>query len=57
MPGQVIFVKLTVKKRKESLFVAMTILPMNQGVIFIRLYVKENKFDYNTEENAPNVST
>ena len=31
-------------------------LPMNLDAIFIKLYVEENKLDYSTEENAPNVS-
>ena len=35
---------------------AWIMLPMNLDAIFIKLYVEENKLDYSTEENAPNVS-
>ena len=50
------FVKLIVKKRKGGQCVAWIMLPMNLDAIFIKLFVEENKLDYSTEENAPNVS-
>ena len=52
----VTFVKLIVKKRKGGPCVAWIMLPMNLDATFIKLYVEENKLDYSTEENAPNVS-
>ena len=50
------FVKSIVKKRKGGPFVAWIMLPMNLDATFIKLYVEENKLDYSTGENAPNVS-
>ena len=50
------FVKLIVKKRKGGPYVAWIMLLMNPDAIFIKLYAEENKLDYSTEENAPNVS-
>ena len=52
----VTFVKLIVKKKKEGPYVVWIMLPMNLDATFIKLYVEENKLDYNTVENAPNVS-
>ena len=52
----VTFVKLIVKKKKEGPYVEWIMLPMNLDATFIKLYVEENKLDYSTGENAPNVS-
>ena len=52
----VTFVKLIVKKKKEGPYVVWIMLPMNLDATFIKLYVEENKLDYSTGENAPNVS-
>ena len=35
---------------------AWIMLLMNLDAIFIKLFVEENKLDYSTEENVPNVS-
>ena len=56
LQGQVIFVKSIVRRRKGGPYVAWIILPIHLDAIFIKLYVEENKFDYSTGENAPNVS-
>ena len=52
----VTFVKLIVKKKKEGPYVVWIMLPMNLDATFIKLYVEENKLDYSTGANAPNVS-